>query len=272
MIPDVTAGTLTLALETAVIAAREAGDILRQKRGSAEVIRKKARRDDLLDADLIAERIIMDKLQEKFPTYDILSEETQRERESSPYQWVVDPLDGSANFQHGSPVFAISICLLINTIATVGVVYLPILDEMFTALRGQGAWLNEQRIYVSHVSNLDDAMVYVGDFAKDGNRYDNEERIADVAQLANTVGRVRMIGTAATDLAFVACGRAEALIMHNPSPWDVAVGDLLIREATGKVTQHSDESGDNLVIYSNGIIHEDLAVSISTGRPALARQ
>lgn len=261
--------TLMQALKTAEIAAREAGECLKEKRGRSEVIRKKARRDDLLDADLIAEQIIIDKLQEKFPFYEILSEETQQEHRASPYKWVVDPLDGSANFQHGSPFFAVSISLLENGITTLGVVYLPVLDEMFTALRGHGAWLNEQPIHVSNISSLDDAMVYVGDFAKDGNRNDNEKRIVDVAQLANTVGRVRMIGTAATDLAYVACGRAEALIVHNPSPWDIEVGNLLISEAGGKVTEHNDEVEGNLIICSNGVIHEELIKSVLTGRPVL---
>ena len=270
MISDTIAeDTLILAQNTAEIAAREAGKYLKEKRGKAEVVRKKALRDYLLDADLIAERIIINKLQENFPNYEILSEETQEEYKVSPYKWVVDPLDGSANFQHGSPVFAVSISLLINAVTTIGVTYLPVLDEIFTALLGHGALLNGQPISVSNISNLDDAMVYVGDFSKDGNRDENEERIVNVARLANAVGRVRMIGTAATDLAYVACGRADALIVHNPSPWDIEVGHLLINEAGGKVTRHNDEVGGNLVICSNGMIHEELMKSVFTGRPVL---
>ena len=218
-------GQLELALETAKTAAYKAGKWLKEKRGHAEVISKKARRDGLLDADLAAEQMIIDLLHAEFPTYGILSEETQQEWEYSPYKWVIDPLDGSANFQHGSPIFAIAISLL----------------------------------------------VYVGDFAKDGDRAANAERIAEVAQLANTVERVRMIGTAATDLAYVACGRAEALIMHSPLPWDIEMGHLLIHEAGGKVTKQRDEDEGDLFICSNGAIHEELTEAIATGKSVTTR-
>src|SRR5258708_5272984 len=107
-------GQLELALETAKTAAYKAGKWLKEKRGHAEVISKKARRDGLLDADLAAEQMIIDLLHAEFPTYGILSEETQQEWEYSPYKWVIDPLDGSANFQHGSPIFAIAISLLVE--------------------------------------------------------------------------------------------------------------------------------------------------------------
>src|SRR6266487_1151744 len=168
--------TLLTALETAMAASREAGEYLKGKRGKIEVIRKKARRDDLLDADLGAEQIIIKRLQGMFPDHEILSEETEGEYIDTPYRWVVDPLDGSANFQHGSPVFAVSISLLINKKTTVGVVYLPMFDEMFTAIRGQGAYLNGNPIHVSDITDLDAAMIYVGDFAKDGNLVENSER------------------------------------------------------------------------------------------------
>jgi myo-inositol-1(or 4)-monophosphatase len=264
-------GQLELALETAKTAAYKAGKWLKEKRGHAEVISKKARRDGLLDADLAAEQMIIDLLHAEFPTYGILSEETQQEWEYSPYKWVIDPLDGSANFQHGSPIFAIAISLLVENITSLGVIYLPVLDEMFTARRGHGAWLNGQRISVSSIASLDEAMVYVGDFAKDGDRAANAERIAEVAQLANTVGRVRMIGTAATDLAYVACGRAEALIMHSPLPWDIEMGHLLIHEAGGKVTKQRDEDEGDLFICSNGAIHEELTEAIATGKSVTTR-
>ena len=250
--------TLYRALEIARKAALEAGKFLQCKQGQVQVLHKKALRDDLLDADLEAEQIIIKILREHFPDYDILSEETEVENKGSSYRWVIDPLDGSFNFQHGNPTFGISISLLIENITTVGVVYLPLYNEMFTAIRGYGSHLNGQPIFVSPTSELNDAIVHVGDFAKDGNIWDNHERVNDIAHLADTVGRVRMIGTAAADLAYVACGRAEALVVHNALPWDIEVGRLLITEAGGKVTFQPGEMGRSLAVCSNKKIHENL--------------
>lgn len=255
---------LSLALRTAKEAAFDAGNFLKDKRGKVEVVGKKALHDDLLDADLEAEKIIISKLRKNFPQYDILSEEAGCPYGHSPNRWIVDPLDGSYNFQHGNPTFAISISLVLNDITVVGVVYLPLQEELFTAIRGQGAQLNDQPIHVSPTSQLGDSIIHVGDFAKDGNVSDNKERLQDIAQLANAVGRVRMIGTAATDLAFVACGRAEALVVHNALPWDVEVGCLLVTEAGGKVYRfREDKSERYLMICNNEYIYEQLQDVIS---------
>jgi myo-inositol-1(or 4)-monophosphatase len=261
---------LDLALKTAQRAAYKAGAWLKAKKGQAEIVGQKARRDALLDADLEAEQIIIDILRTQFPEHTILSEETEQEWGPALYKWVVDPLDGSANFQHGSPVFGISICLRVDNRTTLGAIYLPMLDEMFTAWRGRGAWLNEQPISVSGTTHLDDAMIYVGDFAKDGDQHMNAQLIADITRLANAVGRVRMIGTAATDLAYVACGRADALLVHNPYPWDIEMGQLLVREAGGQITRQEDDRGE-VFLCSNGIIHEELASIIATERPLLMK-
>jgi myo-inositol-1(or 4)-monophosphatase len=256
--------TLFKALETAKKAAREAGQFLQENRGKVEVLTKKALRDDLLDVDLKAEEIIISRLREDFPEYGILSEEIRSENKDFPNRWIIDPLDGSYNFQHGNPTFAISISLVLENSTTLGVVYLPLQNEMFTAISGHGAHLNGQSIHVSLTPLLNDSIVHVGDFAKDGNTRDNKERLKDIAQLANAVGRVRMIGTAATDLAYVACGRAEALVVHNAHPWDIEVGRLLVSEAGGKVNSlQYDKSGRRLVICSNEYIHAQLLGVIS---------
>jgi len=264
MVPGTDVDTLIRALETAKKAASEAGQFLQEKRGKVKVLTKKALRDDLLDVDLIAEEIIISRLREDFPQYDILSEEAGCPYGHCPNRWIIDPLDGSYNFQHGNPTFAISISLVLNDITVVGVVYLPLQEEMFTAIRGQGAQLNDQPIHVSPTSQLGDSIIHVGDFAKDGNVSDNQERLLDIARLANNVGRVRMIGTAATDLAFVACGRAEALVVHNALPWDVEVGCLLVDEAGGKVYRFREEKSERyLMICSNENIHGQLKDVIS---------
>lgn len=251
---------LKQALETAKEAAREAGDYLQKKRGNVEIVSKKASRDYLLDADLRAEQIIIDKLQKAFPNYEILSEETRREMTDAPYQWIVDPLDGSANFQHGNPTFAVSIGLRIDNAMTIAVIYIPFSQEMFTAILKHGAYLNDESIKVSDTSVLNDAIVHVGDFAKDGNRRDNKEQLEDMAQLANAVGRVRMIGTAATDLAYVACGRADAFIVHKIPPWDIDIGRLLVTEAGGQITYRRSEWEPDryLAVCSNSFIHQQM--------------
>jgi myo-inositol-1(or 4)-monophosphatase len=256
--------TLLQALETAKKAAHDAGQFLQEKLGKVEVLNKKALRDDLLDVDLQAEEIIISRLREDFPEYGILSEEVGSENKDFPNRWIIDPLDGSCNFQHGNPTFAISISLILENRTTLGVVYLPLQDEMFSAIRGHGAFLNGEPIYVSITHSLNDSIIHVGDFAKDGNVHDNNKRLKDLAHLANNVGRVRMIGTAATDLAFVACGRAEALVIHNALPWDIEVGLLLVEEAGGKVYRSKkDKSGRCLLICSNEHIHKQLLEVIS---------
>ncbi len=256
--------TLFKALETAKKAAYDAGRFLQEKLGKVEVLTKKALRDDLLDVDLQAEEIIISRLREDFPEYGILSEEVGSANKDFPNRWVVDPLDGSYNFQHGNPTFAISISLVLENRTTLGVVYLPLQDEMFSAIRDHGAHLNGRSINVSLTPLLNDSIVHVGDFAKDGKIQDNKNRLKDLSHLANNVGRVRMIGTAATDLAFVACGRAEALIIHNALPWDIEVGLLLVEEAGGKVYQSKKgKSGRCLLICSNEHIHKQLLEVIS---------
>lgn len=250
--------TLTQALHIAEQAARETGDFLFKEQGHERVLRKKAHRDGLLDADLAAEKIILAKLRAFSPSYGILSEETPQEKKDSAYQWIVDPLDGSFNFHHGNPTYGVSIGLCIDNAVAVAVVYLPYYREMFTAMRGCGAWLKGQPIHVSSVTDLDDASVHVGDFTKDGNAQENSIRAKDIAHLADRVGRVRMIGTAATDLAYVACGRAEALVVRNALPWDIDVGRLLITEAGGTVEFYSHPRGKEVAICSNTHIHQTL--------------
>ncbi len=252
------ADPLQRALNFAKTAALKAGKFLKRKQGKAQVLHKKSLRDDLLDVDLGAEHIIIDILREAFPTYDILSEETEVENYGSDHRWIIDPLDGSFNFQHGNPSFGISISLLINNVTTVGVIYLPRLGEMFTAILGQGAYLNDRPIRVSPTANLNDAIVHVGDFAKDGSVPDNLERLKDIAHLANSVARVRMIGTAAADLAYIACGRADALVVHNALPWDIEIGRLLIKEAGGEISFYESEASNYIAVCSNGFLHQAL--------------
>ena len=251
------------ALETATAAAQEAGRYLVEKQGSVHVLHEKSLHDDLLDADLGAEAILLKTLRERFPVASVLSEEAGAINEESGYQWIIDPLDGSDNFQHQDPSFGISISLCINNISTLGVIYLPIREEMFTAVLGQGAALNNRPIHVSSVSTLKDARIHMGDFAKDGNPSENDRRVASMVRLGYAVRRMRMIGTAATDFAYVACGRGDGLVMFSAESWHHEVGHLLIREAGGEVSILKDKSGKVLAIYSNKAIHQQLIELLS---------
>lgn len=242
-------------LQIAETAAREAGAYLLQKLGSAKIEYEKALHDDLLDADLEAERIILTKLQKETPEIGMLSEEAGQKAADRNY-WIVDPLDGSANFQHGSPFFGIAIALVIDKVTMGGVIYLPTQNEMFTAMKGQGASLNNKRFHVSRTSSLEKSIVHIGDFAKGHASQTISEQVRDITELATRVYRVRMIGTAATDLVSVACGRADLLVNHATAPWDIEAGKLILLEAGGKATTRR-ISNRTLAIYSNGVIHQE---------------
>lgn len=242
-------------LEIAQATARLAGDYLLQKLGSAHVTSQKSLRDDLLDVDIEAERLILTKLQEETPHFGILSEEAGH-RGNTDYYWIIDPLDGSANFQHGSPFFAVPIAFVTQQAARAGIIYLPTANEMFVAAQNQGAYLNGKSIHVSAITTLSEAIAHIGDFTKGDNTEIIPERLKELSKLAMHTRRVRMIGTAATDLAYVACGRADILINHADHPWDIEAGKLLLQEAGGKATSKLYHDDAPLAIYSNGILHQ----------------
>jgi myo-inositol-1(or 4)-monophosphatase len=246
---------LSTILKVGETAARNAGIYLYQKLGTAQIASQKALHDDLLDVDLEAEQIILTYLHQETPQLEIVSEETAPKEKYTNY-WIVDPLDGSANFQHGNPFFAIAIALVLNQTTVGSIIYLPLPNEMFTAILGQGAFLNGKHIHVSRTNTLDGAILHLGDFAKGNNQQTTHKRINDTLALTASVYRVRMIGTAATDLAYLACGRADLLVNHAASPWDIEAGKLLILEAGGKASTKKRENR-TIHIYSNGNIHQE---------------
>jgi myo-inositol-1(or 4)-monophosphatase len=255
--------SLDLALATAEAAARETGAFLLSRRGQARVEHPKAARDDLLDVDLEAEAIILRRLRIAFPTYGIDSEEAGSDAEPRGRTWIIDPLDGSANFQHNNPTFGVAIGLVEGAITVLAAIYLPAFDEMYTAIRGRGARRNFQPIYVSATGTLAEAIIHVGDFATSGNDADNQPRVNAVARLANAAYRVRMVGTAATDFAYVASGRADGLVMYRSHPWDINAGRLLVEEAGGRVSAVVDEKDVVFNVYTNGLIHDELCTLLN---------
>ena len=246
------------ALKIAKEIAREAGMYLLSKQSHSTVLSHKAPRDHLLDADLEAERLILQALQTAFPTFGLLSEEAGVAHPSTSYQWVVDPLDGSANFQHHSPQFALSLSLLERTLPMLSVMYLPVYDKLFTAVRGQGATCNDAPIHVSSTRLLEEAILHVSDFTKNGDRQENTRRLHYLSKIAYAVRSVRMLGTAVFDFAYVASGKADACVLYSTHPWDSAAGSLFIEEAGGKVVRCTDKHGASLCLYSNEHLYSSL--------------
>ncbi len=251
-------------LTIAETAARRAGAYLLQKLGTAQVTGHKSTRDDLLDADLEAERLLLTTLREATPQMGILSEEAGQTGPREQY-WIVDPLDGSANFQHGSPFFGIAIALVVNAATVGGLIYLPSSNELFTAIQGQGAFLNSTPIHVSQTYTLDAAIAHVGDLGKEGDIQIIQQRLTHLSALALHTRRIRMIGSAALDLAYVACGRADLLVNHATAPWDIEAGKLLLQEAGGKTSMKPLPKKQMLCMYSNGVLSQ--AVEALLGSP-----
>ncbi len=244
-------------LEIAIRAARKAGEIMLERFGKAHDIAHKGTVDLVTEADRLAEEAIIGLLEREFPGYGILSEEASPDAAESDARWVIDPLDGTTNYARGFPHFGTSIALELNGEVALGVVYNPLLDELFTAQRGKGATLNGKPIHVSGVAELGQALL------SSGTPYDVWERPDVYARpwdaLTVKTLAMRQSGSAALDFCYVAMGRTDAHFEVDLSPWDVAAGCLIVMEAGGKVT---DYKGNPFSIHapdffaSNGILHE----------------
>ena len=222
-------------LNTAVKAARKAGSII--NRASFDIdkltIRKKRQNDFVSEVDEAAEEAIISVLRDAYPDHGILAEESGRTDTKSDYVWVIDPLDGTTNFLHGFPQYCVSIGLLHKGKPTQAVVFDTNRNELFTASKGVGAYLNDRRIRATRTDKLEDALVGTGfPFREVGNLDDYLRMFRNVTK--GTSG-IRRPGAAALDLAWVACGRIDAFWEIGLSPWDMAAGALLVREAGGLI-------------------------------------
>lgn len=247
-------------LATAVQAAEAAGSLLLDHARSGFRIDHKAAINLVTDADRQAEESIVRTIRSAHPTHRILAEERGRDgARESPYQWIVDPLDGTTNFAHGFPFYSVSIGLEYQGECVIGVVLDPTRGELFTAVAGEGAFLNGQRLRVSASASLDHSLLVTG-FAYDirettNNNIDHFSRISLRAQ------GVRRTGSAALDLCYVAAGRFDGYWEVKLSPWDMAAGIVLVREAGGLVSGFRKDTfslyGQELVA-TNGRIHDQL--------------
>ena len=219
-------------------------------------IREKGRRADLVtEADRASEAAIVRMLREAYPDATILGEEGGTLAGSSQRRWIVDPLDGTTNYAHGYPIFCISIAFEEDAQVRAGVVYAPMMNELFTATLGGGAFCNGERIGVSSVRAVSNAMCVTG-----FKPHDYETNARFFAKASNTAQAVRRDGAAALDFAYTAMGRFDAFWEFGLEPWDMAAGMLLVREAGGTVTEMS--SGEfsvnaRSVLASNGLVHRE---------------
>jgi len=222
-------------LTIAVRAARQAGDYLARKLETADYLQveRKGRSDFACEADHRAERMILSTLRAAYPDHAILAEESGA-RGNHHYCWVIDPLDGTTNFLHRCPHIAVSIALKLKQQIIHAVVYDPLQGEMFTASRGHGAYLNDSRIRVSRCTAMRGALFGTG-FPSQSPRY-LAEHAAGLQRILEQAAGVRCLGTAALNLAYVACGRLDGFWELDLKPWDVAAGGLLVEEAGGLVS------------------------------------
>jgi myo-inositol-1(or 4)-monophosphatase len=213
----------------AVSAARAAGTMLGDAWRSGDIrVKHREHHDVKLAADVESEKIILSMLREQCPEDGVLAEESGASGNDSEGVWIVDPLDGTVNFSHGHPHFSVSIAWCRNGVPTVGVVYDPVRDELFSAVRGQGAWLNGRRIRVSDVKSLDSAMLAVG-FGKEPAHIMSRQ----MSSLAMQVQKLRIGGSAALDMAYAACGRLDGYSESRVFVWDLAAASVIITEAGG---------------------------------------
>jgi len=253
---------LAAIVRASAAAALAAGSIIRSLYDQPHQVRFKGEIDLVTEADLAAEKSILTALSRDFPAIPVLAEESSPDFSHIPTGpvWIIDPLDGTTNFAHGFPCFAVSIAYSVDRVSLVGVIYCPMQDELFLAWRGGGAWLNGRRLAVSRRERLVESLIGTG-FP-----YAIQENLAEVlARLGKVLPQVRDIrraGAAAVDLAYVACGRLDGFWERELKPWDTAAGYLLVEEAGGRISNFSSGPWDPYVqevLASNGHIHGKLS-------------
>ena len=237
-------------LNTAIKAARRAGDIINRAARNLDIVavKEKAANDFVSEVDREAERAIIRILRDAYPDHAILAEESGASGESE-FQWIIDPLDGTTNFLHGFPQFAVAIALRQKGVVTQAVVYDPGRNDLFTASRGRGAFVNDQRMRVSRRAGMKSSLIGTGFPFRQMNHLD--AYLAILRDVMTHSAGVRRAGSAALDLAYVAAGRLDAFWEFGLSPWDIAAGALMITEAGGLV---GDLEGEKRYLESGNVV------------------
>lgn len=243
----------------AITAAKSAGLILKKNLGKARSIEYKGVIDIVTEMDRKAEDLIIKTIKKEFPAHGILTEESNEQKSSSEYRWIIDPLDGTTNYSHGYPVFCVSIALEKEGEIILGVVYDPVLNELFTAEKDKDAFINNKKIKVSKIRKLTKSLLATG-FPYDV-RTSSQNNLDHFSNFAVRAQAIRRAGSAALDMCYVACGRFDGFWEMKLKPWDTAAAMLIIREAGGMVT---DFNGGPFSMYSgetmasNGLIHNEM--------------
>lgn len=244
-------------LNAAIDAAEQAGELLRRLFGKALDIHYKDRINLVTRADCASERVIVRKLRKDYPAFGILAEEGTRLEADS--KWIIDPLDGTTNYAHGYPVFCVSIALEREGKIALGVIYDPTRREIFTAQQGKGAFLDRKRVHVSKIQDINRAFLVTG-FAYDI-QTSKDNNLDHFATFIRKAQAIRRDGSAALNLAYLACGRFDGFWELKLHPWDTAAGSIIVAEAGGKI---SDFRGRPFSIYgqetlaTNGFIHKTM--------------
>ncbi len=245
-------------------AARETGAFILKESKVFDISRteKKGLNDFVSYVDKGAEKMLVEKLGPLIPEAGFITEEGTIKKTGIKYCWVIDPLDGTTNFVHGLHPYAVSIGLMEDDEIIAGVVYEVIGNEMFTAWKDGGAWLNGKAIHVSKAGKLSDSLIATGLPYTDFKRLDNYMKC--LTYFCEHTHGIRRLGSAATDLAYVACGRFEVFYEYGLKPWDIAAGIILVREAGGKITDFSGNeknlTGNEIVSANSSVFKEVLEI------------
>jgi len=252
-------------LQEAVVAARIAGSYQKSRFASSLRIEMKGDKDLVTEVDKESERLIVAHLHSRFPDHDIVAEEGDYPQGGSPCRWIIDPVDGTTNYAHGYPWFCSSIGLELSGELVAGVIFNPVYDELFTATKGGGAYLNGNRLSVSASAPLKNSLLGTG-FPYDC-ATDPDNNFANFIAFQKRARGIRRAGAAALDLAYVAAGRLDGFWELKLKAWDVAAGVLLVREAGGMVTSFDGSPYDLFAgefVASNGLIHEEMVAMLAS--------
>lgn len=248
----------------AIELAREAGTLIKDRLYDERDVTMKGRVDLVTDADQAAERIIAGGLTSSFPDHRLIAEEGARGNDTSPYGWVIDPIDGTTNYAHRLPQFAVSIALEYLGDPVLGVVYDPMRDELFRARIGGGAFVNDRPIHVSDTNEL------IASLLASGFSYNIEERALSYAlwmDINNQAQGLRRAGAAALDICYVAAGRLDGYFERPVNAWDIGAGAIIVLEAGGRLSSLEGEAFglyDRTITATNGRIHDQLVDAIRT--------
>jgi myo-inositol-1(or 4)-monophosphatase len=256
---------MTSELEAAIAAAQAAGQFLRERSGTAYQIRHKGPADLVTEIDHQAQDLIASALKSSFPTYGLVGEEGSDPHNSDGPRWIVDPLDGTINYVRGYPFYAVSIALERDGEIAVGVVYNPVLDELFVAEKGEGATLNGSPVHVSTTTRLEESVLASG-FPYDVWVNDEQDNSRQWRRFLKRALSMRCDASAAIDLCHVAAGRLDGHWEFELGPWDMAAGALIVQEAGGMVTQVMGEPFSPYgrgILASNGHLHAEMVAVLT---------